>query len=137
MSVRSSTPPHITRRCATKLLGGALLSSLAPSSFARARKQQPAAPSPGYTRLLSDDDLDFLEEMEHAACLYFSEQVDPSNGQVLDRASCKNSTGEMDSRFVSSIAATGFGLTALCISDKRSYYPTDRLNNPVLTTLDR
>jgi hypothetical protein len=134
MSVSSSTPPHITRRSAAKLLGGALLSSLATSPLART--QQPAAPSPTYTRLLSDEDLAFLEEMEQAACLYFSEQVEPSNGQVLDRASCKNSTGEMDSRFVSSIAATGFGLTALCISDKRSYYPTDRLKNQVITTLD-
>ena len=129
MTVRSPTPPQITRRSATRLLGGALFFSLASSSFAR--KQQPAAPSPTYTRLLSDDDLDFLEEMEHAACLYFSEQVDPASGQVLDRADCKNNTGQMDSRFVSSIAATGFGLTALCISDKRSYYPTDRLKNQV------
>src|SRR5437763_6385991 len=86
--VRSPTPPKITRRSATRLLGGALISGLASSSFAR--KQQPAAPSPTYTRLLSDEDLDFLEEMEHAACLYFSEQVDSASGQVLDRADCKN-----------------------------------------------
>src|SRR5882762_7302954 len=134
MSVSSSTPPHITRRSATKLLGGALLSSLATSPFAWT--QQPAAPTPTYTRLLSDEDLDFLEEMEHAACLYFSEQVDPSTGQVLDRATNKTSTGELDPHFVSSIAATGFGLTALCISDRRGYYPTDRLKNQVITTLE-
>src|ERR1700744_357274 len=102
MSVSSPTPPHITRRSATKLLGGALLSSLAAPSLAWT--QQPAAPSPTYTRLLSDEDLVFLEEMEHAACLYFSEQVDPSTGQVIDRANCKNTTGALDSRFVSSIA---------------------------------
>jgi hypothetical protein len=134
MSVSSPTPSHITRRSATKLLGGALLSSLATSPFAWT--QQPAAPSPTYTRLLSDEDLVFLEEMEHAACLYFSEQVDPSNGQVLDRAINKTSTGQLDSGFVSSIAATGFGLTALCISDRRGYYPTDRLKKQVITTLD-
>ena len=133
MSVSSSTPPQITRRSATRLLGGALLSSLATSPFAWT--QQPAAPGPTYTRLLSDEDLVFLEEMEHAACLYFSEQVDPSNGQVLDRAINKTSTGELDPHFVSSIAATGFGLTALCISDRRSYYPTDRLKKQVITTL--
>jgi hypothetical protein len=133
MSVSSSTPPHITRRSATKLLGGALLSSLVTSPFAST--QQPAAQSPAYTRLLSDEDLVFLEEMEHAACLYFSEQVDPSTGQVLDRATNKTSTGELDPHFVSSIAATGFGLTALCISDRRGYYPTDRLKKQVITTL--
>src|SRR5258708_18610877 len=134
MSVSSSTPPHSTRRSATKLLGGAFLSSLPTSPSAWT--QQPAAPSPTYTRLLSDEDLVFLEEMEHAACLYFSEQVDPSTGQVLDRAINKTSTGQLDSGFVSSIAATGFGLTALCISDRRGYYPTDRLKKQVITTLE-
>src|SRR3981189_3429855 len=134
MSVSSPTPSHITRRSATKLLGGALLSGLAPPPFAWT--QQPAAPSPTYTRLLSDEDLAFLEEMEHAACLYFSEQVDPFTGQVLDRAINKTSTGELDSGFVSSIAATGFGLAALCISDGRGYYPADRLKKQVITPLD-
>src|SRR3981081_344382 len=131
MSVSFSTPSNITRRSATKLLGGALLSSLATSPFART--QQPAPPSPPYTRLLSDEDLVFLEDMEHAACLYFSEQVDPSNGQVLDRAINKTSTGERDSAFVSRIAATGFGLTALCISDRRSASPTERLKKQAIT----
>ena len=134
MSVSSSTPSHITRRSATKLLGGTLLSGLATSPFAWT--QQPAAPSPTYTRLLNDEDIAFLEEMEHAACLFFSEQVDPSNGQVLDRAINKTSTGQLDSAFVSSIAATGYGLTAICISDRRGYYPTDRLKNQVVTTLE-
>src|SRR5580700_2318161 len=133
MSVSFPTPPHITRRCSTKLLGGTLLSTLVPSALLHA--QQPAAPSPTYTRLLSDEDLVFLEEMEHAACLYFSEQVDPSNGQVLDRAINKTSTGQLDSGFVSSIAATGFGLTALCISDSRNYFPTDRLKKQAITAL--
>ena len=133
MSARPTTPPHITRRNATRLLGGALISTLVPSSPAQA---QPAAASqPTYSRLLSDDDLAFLEEMEHAACLFFCEQVDPASGQVLDRASNKNTTGQLDSHFVSSIAATGFGLTALCISDRRGYYPTDRLKKQVVTTL--
>jgi hypothetical protein len=135
MSASSSTPPHITRRSATKLLGGALLSSLVPSPLAWTQQQTAAATQPAYTRLLSDEDLAFLEEMEHAACLFFSEQVDPSTGQVLDRATNKNTTGALDSRFVSSIAATGFGLTALCISDRRNYFPTDRLKKQVLTTL--
>ena len=133
MSARSSTPPQITRRSATKLLGGTLLSTLVPSALLHA--QQPAATQPAYTRLLSDDDIAFLEDMEHAACLFFSEQVDPASGQVLDRAACKNPTGALDSHFVSSIAATGFGLTALCISDSRNYFPTDRLKKQAITAL--
>ncbi|MEO6805997.1 MAG: glucoamylase family protein [Edaphobacter sp.] len=134
MSASSPTPPHITRRSATKLLGGALLTTILPSTFNEA--QQPAATQPAYTRLLSDDDIAFLEEMEHAACLFFSEQVDPASGQVLDRAYSKNATGQLDSHFVSSIAATGFGLTALCISDRRGYFPTDRLKKQVIATLE-
>jgi hypothetical protein len=134
MSVSSSTPPHLTRRSATKLLGGALLSTLAHSPLSYA--QQAEAPHPASTRLLSDEDLAFLEEMEHSACLFFTEQADPSTGQVLDRAVNKTSTGEFDSHFVSSIAATGFGLTALCISDRRSYFSADRIKKQVLATLD-
>jgi len=133
MSVRSRTPPHITRRNATKLLGGAVLSGLAASPIAWA--QQVEAPHPAFTRLLSDEDLAFLDEMEHSACLFFCEQVDPATGQVLDRASSKNPTGALGTQFVSSIAATGFGLTALCISDKREYFTTDRLKKQVIATL--
>jgi hypothetical protein len=137
MIVSSKTPTHITRRTATKLLGGALVSSLAPSALPQTQQpaQQPTATQAPYNRLLSDEDLQFLEEMQHAACLYFCEQVDPSSGQVLDRANGKASTGALDPHFVSSIAATGFGLTALCISDRRGYYPTDRLKKQVLATL--
>ena len=45
MSVSSSTPPHLTRRSATKLLGGALLSTLVHSPLTHA--QQTEAPAPG------------------------------------------------------------------------------------------
>jgi hypothetical protein len=134
MSVRSSTPPHITRRSATKLLGGALLSGLVTPTFALPQQTETKQSAP--SRLLSDDDLAFLEDMEHSACLYFAEQADPSTGQVLDRANSKNTTGTLDNHFVSSIAATGFGLAALCISDRRGYYTTDRIKKQVLTTLD-
>src|SRR5271168_654883 len=134
MSVSSSTPPHITRRRATKLLGGALLSSLVTSPLARAQQAEAQHSAP--SRLLSDDDIAFLEDMEHSACLYFTEQADPASGQVLDRAVNKTSSGEFDTHFASSIAATGFGLTALCISDKRNYFKTDRIKKQVLTTLD-
>jgi len=140
MSANEPTPPKITRRSATKLLGGAFLSSVAAPALGWAEEQtvtqQQAAVQPPYSRLLSDADLDFLEEMEHAACLYFAEQADPTTGQVLDRAHSKNPTGALDQYFVSSIAATGFGLTALCIADNKGYFPTDRLRKQVITTLD-
>jgi hypothetical protein len=133
MSLSSSGSDNITRRNAVRLLGGAVLSSVAAPVISLA--QTSAAVHPPSSRLLSELDLDFLEDMQHAACLYFIEQAEPSTGQVLDRATNKNTTGKLDSRFVASIAATGFGLTGLCIADSRNYLPTDRLKKQVITTL--
>jgi hypothetical protein len=59
----------------------------------------------------------FLDEIERSIFLYFWEQASSTTGQVKDRAFA----GGNDSRAVSSIAATGFGLTALCIADQRGY----------------
>ncbi len=78
----------------------------------------------------------FLAEMERAACFYFYEQADPKSGQVLDRAINHTSTGALDPRRTSSIAATGFGLSALCIADKRGYLPFVDIPARVLATLD-
>lgn len=72
-----------------------------------------------------------MEEIEHAAFLFFWEQVDPNTGQVKDRAFAAGN----DSRTVSSIAATGFGLTALCIGDQRGYQPHASIVSRVQTTL--
>jgi len=71
----------------------------------------------------SSADETFLDALEQQGCLYFWEQANPSNGQVLDHAA-NNLGGAMDtSTTESSIAATGFGLTALCIADSRGYLP--------------
>jgi hypothetical protein len=133
MGISSSRRENITRRKAVKVMGGALLSGLAAPSFGWAQATA-AAPSTS-SRLLSDLDIEFLEDMEHCACLYFLEQADPTTGQVLDRAGNKTTTGKLDNRFVSSIAATGFGLTALCIADSRNYFPRSQLIKQVVTTL--
>jgi hypothetical protein len=133
MSLSSSRSNNITRRKAVKILGGAVLSSVAAPMLALAQTSAPVTPQE--SRLLTDLDLGFLEEMQHAACLYFLEQAEPTTGQVLDRASNKGTTGKLDNRFVASIAATGFGLTALCIADSRNYSPTSRLKQQVITTL--
>ena len=73
--------------------------------------------------------------MQHAGSLYFSEQADPATGQVLDRAINHTATGALDPRTLSSVAATGFGLTALCIADKRSWLGPGVAARQVLTTL--
>ncbi|WP_157466840.1 glucoamylase family protein [Edaphobacter aggregans] len=120
----------ITRRSATRLLAGGLLSGVVLPPLTQ--RLAFAAPRPV---TLSDADSAFLDEMERQACLYFYEQADPNTGQVLDRANNRATTGQLDSRFASSVAATGFGLTALCIADSRGYLPADRIRRRVLSTL--
>jgi hypothetical protein len=59
----------------------------------------------------------FLEEIEKAAFQFFWEQADADTGLVKDRCN----TRTPDQGTVASIAATGFGLTALCIAQERGY----------------
>lgn len=79
---------------------------------------------------MSDDD--FLDQMQRAMFLFFWEQASAATGQVKDRALA----GGNDTRTVSSIAATGFGLTALCIGHKRSYGDAAQIQSRVTNTLN-
>ena len=85
----------------------------------RSRLQRP---HPRLDPLLSDEDLPSSTTWS-ARLPLLRRAGRPTTGQVLDRATNKNTTGKLDSRIVSSIAATGFGLTALCIADKRKLLP--------------
>jgi hypothetical protein len=76
---------------------------------------EPARP-PAQTYLSQADDA-LLEEVEKANFLYFWEQANPQTGMVKDRCNVRTN----DTGVVASIAATGFGLTALCIGQKRGY----------------
>lgn len=58
-----------------------------------------------------------LDDLEGRACDFFYNEASPKTGLVRDRASA---VGRSLSR-VASIAATGFGLSALCIAAKRNY----------------
>jgi len=60
-----------------------------------------------------------LEEITQRGCMFFWEQGDPNTGLVRDRAPMQ---GASQSR-TASIAATGFGLSALCIAAHRKYLP--------------
>lgn len=84
----------------------------------------PPSPPP-----VSDDE--FLDQVQRAAYLFFWEQASASTGQVKDRALA----GGNDTRTVASIAATGFGLTALCIGHKRGYGDTTQIQERVAATL--
>jgi hypothetical protein len=78
----------------------------------------------------TDDQL--LDDIEQAAFLFFWEGADTDTGQVKDRALAAGN----DSSTLSSIASTGFGLTALCIGAHRSYQPASPILSRVQTTLN-
>lgn len=71
----------------------------------------------GGTPALSAEDDQFLNEVEKANFLFFWEQGSPNTGMVKDR--CNVHTDNQGG--AASIAATGFGLTALCIGEHRGF----------------
>lgn len=72
-----------------------------------------------------------LDEIGRRACLYFAEQADPGTGLVRDRARIAGP----EHRRVASIAATGFGLSAMAIADARRYLPRGEPRARVLQIL--
>lgn len=72
-----------------------------------------------------------LDEIERRACRYFWEMADPITGMVRDRSSAH----EPYAPSVSSIAATGYGLSALAIGVSRGYLDRELARLRVLTTL--
>jgi hypothetical protein len=111
------------RDCLRLLAGAALIPNVSAASLA-----EPVS------RLSSADD-SWLDEMQRRACLYFVEQASANTGQVLDRAKSTNPSGRTDPRRMASIAATGFGLSALCIADHRGYQSHDAIRAQILRTL--
>jgi len=78
---------------------------------------------------ISDDE--FLDEVQQAIFLFFWEQSNSTTGLVKDRALAAGN----DTRNVASIAATGFGLTALCIGHNRNYGDATQIQTRVTDTL--
>jgi hypothetical protein len=90
----------------------------------------PAKPQPTF----SPEDDQLLDDLERASCCYFWEQAGAQTGLVKDR--CNARKAATDNTNVASIAATGFGLTALCIGDKRGFIPHSDARQRVITTLE-
>src|SRR5579859_7144445 len=93
----------LTRRQVLQSLAAAGTCAVIPS---RLRALGTWQPKPG--------DEAFLDDLGRQGCLFFWEQASPTTGQVLDRAR-NDLGGSLDPRHMASIAATGFGLSALCI----------------------
>ena len=77
------------------------------------------------------DDEALLEEIQQACFHFFWDQTNPTTGLVKDRSQANGP----DSRNVASIAATGFGLTALAIADHRGWENKRLIRERVLNTL--
>ncbi len=99
--------------------------------FAAAPDKKPPATAASGTGVLTEADDQLLEEIEKANFLYFWEQANPQTGLVKDRCNARGN----DTTVAASIAATGFGLTAICIGEKRGYVSLNDARNRVSTVL--
>src|SRR6185437_10320511 len=90
-----------------------------------------AADYPSIT--LSPDDIQLLDDVTRAGTCYFWEQANPDTGLVKDRCNARAAT--TDNTIVASIAATGFGLTALSIGESRNYLSYSEAADRVVATL--
>jgi hypothetical protein len=122
------------RRLLKGFLQGSLCLPLTPLlSALDAPDQEHAKPaSPPSSSTLSDADRDFLYELECLTFRYFWEQANPATGLVKDRCNVRTAT---DNGVVASIAATGFGLTSLCIAEEEGFILRDQAIERVATTL--
>ena len=82
-------------------------------------------------RAFTPDELSLLQEIISADFLYFWEQANPETGVVKDR--CNVITQEKTP--LGSIAALGFGLTAICIGEMRGLVSYNEARGRVLTSL--
>ena len=121
----------LSRRKLLRRMAGA--AALAPfAGMLSASGQIPAAaikPKQPFSR--EDDQL--LDDMQRLNCCYFWEQASPETGLVKDRCNARKPSS--DNSIVASIAATGFGLTALCIADLRGFISHSQARARVLATL--
>ena len=83
------------------------------------------------TIVLSREDNQFLQDLEKANFLFFWELANPETGLVSDRCNVR----AVDNSVVASIAATGFGLTALCIGQQNGWASLSEARERALVSL--
>jgi len=94
------------------------------------------SPNPA-PQTLSKIDKDLLNDISRRSFRYFLEQTDPRTGLVFDRAftNGKPVVDPLSHKRVASIAATGFGLTALCIAADHRWIGREVARERVLAAL--
>ena len=118
------------RRDILKLGGlGILSSSLTPLLNCFANSQKTFVQPAGTPYQGTDEKL--LDEIQRTTFDFFWFEASAKTGQVKDRALANGN----DTRAMSSIAATGFGLTSLCIGDHRGFGASKEILERVRNTL--
>jgi hypothetical protein len=121
-------------------LSGALAGTPWPDPAPGFSPQNTPPPVSGISSLFSSDPTKyrftleedrFLEQIERACFQFFWDEANPYTGLVKDRSQANGA----DSRNVASIAATGFGLTGLCIADHRGWEDKRKIRERVRNTL--
>jgi hypothetical protein len=124
------SPGRFTRRTWLRdVLGAASLAVWAAGCV------RPTAPgggerASGFHRF-SPEETGLLDDIERTACRFFWEASHPKTGLTRDRVAVVGT----ESRTVASIAATGFGLAALCVAAERGYLPVADVRERVRVTL--
>ena len=120
MKEKSSSNSRLTRRDLLFQIGGLGLCGVVGHGFpllAQVQQTGTQQPSAGQNKLSVDDDA-FLDDLEKRNFQYFWDQAGSQTGLVRDRCNVLKD----DNSVVASIAATGFGLTALCIGQQARLY---------------
>jgi hypothetical protein len=128
-------PNHLSRRNLLLQMAAVGLWGLFdhPKSYSLiAEEERPTEPqaSPIQSSLSSADD-EFLDELQKLNFRFFWEQASPLTGLIRDRCSVRTNSNTV----AASIAATGFGLTALCIGANRGFISLSEARDRVLVTL--
>jgi hypothetical protein len=84
---------------------------------------------------LSRKDEQFLEDLARRSFMYFWDEADALTGLVPDRARMDGAALDESHRNVASIAATGFGLTGLCIAAERGWIEKTQARERTRNTL--
>jgi hypothetical protein len=133
------TEHHTSRRRLLRQIAGVSLAlpfspwkalsarALVSAQPAGGRHKEPAAPPTAF----SPEDDRFLDDLERSSFLFFWEQANPQTGLIKDRCNVRIK----DTSVVASIASTGFGLTAICIAEKRNFISYQEARLRVIATL--
>src|ERR1700746_4102361 len=128
--MKEDRPNRSRREVLRQILGASLVPFLPRPSLCALQAQNPIATTSNEPVLSSEDD-QFLNDVEAASFLFFWEQGNPKTGMVKDRTNV-HADRPHDA---ASIAATGFGLTALCVGAQRGFVSTSAALERVFVTL--